>query len=303
MAQVFVSIAAYDDWGLPATVCNLLLDPGLEVRVGVVLQTDDEKLIRVMRGMPCVDMLHIPKGVARGVSWSRALTQTLYEGEPWFAQFDAHMVDFDPQWAWALVRQSEQVGGKPVLTSRPVPHDYQGDPAVAVLFPGNFDDFGLGFDGALWKVSDFNGSPIPARGLGGALVWAPGSFVEEVPSDPRVYFNEEFSLVVRAWTSGYDLWHPAATVCKHDYSGNPREWAADPEWVERHDATIARLSRLYAGEGLGAYGVGSVRSLSGFQEWSGINLEHRTAVPDSEWRKGQPFTVDNGLDSGAREIA
>lgn len=291
MAEVFVSIAAYDDWALPGTVCSLLLDPGLDLRIGVLLQTDDPKLVKVMRTMPRVDMIHVPKSAARGVSWSRSMVQTLYEGEPWTVQFDAHMTDFDPQWARTLAEQSERVGDNPILTSRPVSQDYRGAPAVSILSPEGFDDLGLKFSGALWKVEDFRGAPVPARTVAGALLWAPGSFIEQVPADPRIYFSEEFSLAVRAWTAGYDLWHPPATVCRHDYSGNPREWAEDPEWVKRHEATKARLARLYAGDDLGAYGLGSARPLPEFRTWSGIDLKGRTATPDSEWRDGTMFAV------------
>lgn len=284
MAEVFVAIPAYDDWGVVGTVCSLLQDPGLNLRIGVVLQTDDAKLVKAMRGMPRVDTLHVPKGAARGLGWARALAQTLYEGEPWTAQFDAHMSDFDPQWARTLATQSEQVGGKPILTARPIAQDYQGSPGACIMSPKDFNDFGLGFSASIWRLEEFHGSPVPSRSVAGALLWAPGSFIERVPADPRIYFREEFALSVRAWTSGYDLWHPAAAVCRHDYSGNPRPWEHDPEWSKRYEATKVRLARLYAGENLGAYGLGTVRSLAEFEAWSGIDLKARTATPDSEWR-------------------
>ena len=56
-------------------------------------------------------------------------------------------------------------------------------------------------------------------------------FCEEVPHDPDYYFHgEEISIAVRAFTHGYDLFHPHKVVCWHEYTREGR----DKHW-EDHD--------------------------------------------------------------------
>ena len=51
------------------------------------------------------------------------------------------------------------------------------------------------------------------------FLFAPGKFVEDVPYDPELYFHgEEISLALRAFTHGYDLFHPSQHILWHFYS-------------------------------------------------------------------------------------
>ena len=44
-----------------------------------------------------------------------------------------------------------------------------------------------------------------------------------VPYDPTLYFlGEEITLAVRAYTHGYDLFHPSETIVWHEYTRNGR---------------------------------------------------------------------------------
>ena len=51
--------------------------------------------------------------------------------------------------------------------------------------------------------------PVPARFYSGHFTFADGIFSVEVQHDPTFYFHgEEITLAVRAFTHGYDLFHP-----------------------------------------------------------------------------------------------
>ena len=56
-------------------------------------------------------------------------------------------------------------------------------------------------------------TPGKSRLLAAGLVFARGAFLREVPMDPQVYFQgEEVSLAIRAYTHGYNLYHPTENV-------------------------------------------------------------------------------------------
>ena len=56
--------------------------------------------------------------------------------------------------------------------------------------------------------------PFRARFLSAGFLFAPGTFVREVPYDPELYFlGEEAAMTLRAFTHGYDLFHPTRPLC------------------------------------------------------------------------------------------
>src|SRR6185437_7520232 len=60
--------------------------------------------------------------------------------------------------------------------------------------------------------------PVRARFIAAGFLFTCGRFVEEVPYDPELYFmGEETAMTVRAFTHGYDFFHPAETILWHDY--------------------------------------------------------------------------------------
>ena len=60
--------------------------------------------------------------------------------------------------------------------------------------------------------------PLRARFLSAGFLFAPGYFCQEVPYDPELYFlGEEAAMTLRAFTHGYDLFHPCETIVWHDY--------------------------------------------------------------------------------------
>ena len=79
---------------------------------------------------------------------------------------------------------------------------------------------------------------MPARFYSAHFCFAPGSFCLEVPHDPNYYFHgEEISVAVRAYTWGYDLFHPHKIICWHEYTRKNRtkQWDDDKEWYKERD--------------------------------------------------------------------
>jgi hypothetical protein len=58
--------------------------------------------------------------------------------------------------------------------------------------------------------------PIPSRFYSAHFCFTLGQFTKEVSHDPEFYFHgEEISIAVRAFTHGYDLFHPHKLVIWH----------------------------------------------------------------------------------------
>ena len=244
-ANIFASVAAYNDPDLPRTLDTMLSGSRHSLRVAVVLQTDDHALSTAVRAYP-VEVLEIPLGAARGPCWARAVAQDMYRGEDWLYHCDAHMV-FADGWDADLIAQAGMIGERSVLSSYQLDTAAAGGGATVMDFQ-EWGDCGIRWQAHIWSLDAFGGVPAPARAISGHSLFAPGRFVEEVPYDPRIYFSgEETSLTVRAWTAGYDLYHPAATICRHRYNRLPgtTHWEHDPDWWRVQEASRRRVARLY----------------------------------------------------------
>lgn len=85
-------------------------------------------------------------------------------------------------------------------------------------------------------------APVPADFLSLHFVFTAGTFNVEVPFDPELYFfGDELVLGLRAFTRGYELFHPHQIVGWHAYSRNQRvpHWDDHPDWYERHRTALA----------------------------------------------------------------
>lgn len=126
-------------------------------------------------------------------------------------------------------------------------------------------------------------TPVRARFFSGHFAFAEGRFVREVPYDPYLYFHgEEISMAVRAYTHGYDLFHPHRTLLWHCYERayRDRHWDDHDSWYRTDLASHARVRTLLGvsssgGTNFGHYGLGEIRSLEAYERFAGINFKKR----------------------------
>lgn len=238
---------------------------------------------------------------ARGPCWARAIAMSLYDGEPWFLQIDSHM-DFDLHWDERLMQQaSALLSGRRgvVLSAYPNAFVFEGDLPVRrpstdkvlahVVKPGSVfepDHPVLGFEAHPVDTD----RPLPGFHLGAGCLFAPGQFAQAFPYDPWFYFHgEEQALSARLYTHGWDIFHPPGLPIHHLYNNADAGTAPRPlHWDEAHDArrqqnwwTLEqrarfRLKALLANEPLGIYGLGQVRTMADYADFSGIDYASRT---------------------------
>jgi hypothetical protein len=123
-------------------------------------------------------------------------------------------------------------------------------------------------------------SPQLGTFIAAGFIFSRASIINEVPSDPDIYFEgEEFLISVRAWTHGWDIYHPHQVICWHYYNdgkkARPLHWE-DNDWMPLNCLSAQRFRQIVGLEGksenFDVYGLGVSRTLSAYLEMCGISL-------------------------------
>lgn len=305
--KIFIQIASYRDPQLVPTIKDCLKQAAHpeNLTFGIAWQHSSEDvwdLLDEFHNDSRFKIIDIPSHESQGACWARNQLQKLYDGEEYTLQLDSHH-RFIKHWdveCISTLKQLQQVGyKKPLLTSYISSFDPDHDPEKRISIPWmmTFDRFipeGAIFflprDIPNWQRLT---QPIPARFYSAHFCFTLGTFVEEVPHDPNYYFHgEEISIAVRAYTWGYDLFHPHKIIAWHEYTrkGRVKQWDEDKLWMERNTACHQRNRKLFRMDGeicdidFGKYGFGPHRSLEDYERYAGINFKKRAI---------QQYTIDN----------
>jgi glycosyltransferase involved in cell wall biosynthesis len=244
---------------------------------------------------------------SKGACWARNQIQQQYDGEKYTLQLDSHH-RFIQDWDEELIKMvtNLQLKGykKPLITSYIPSFNPENDPSERVLEPWwmSFDRFIP--EGAIFFLPatipgwrDMT-EPIPARFYSAHFAFTLGQFCTEVQHDPEFYFHgEEISIAVRAYTHGYDLFHPHKVIAWHEYTrkGRTKQWDDDSEWGKRNEISHRRNRILFGMEPgctpcqrnqIGIYGFGEERSLQDYEKYAGIKFNNRGV---------QQYTLDNNF--------
>ena len=298
MNTIFIQIASYRDpqLGITITDCinktkypnNLVFgicnqyDPTDTFNIDQYSNDERFRIINVL----CKESL--------GACWARNQIQQLYSGETYTLQIDSHM-RFEQDWDVTLIDMinSLQLSGysKPLLTGYVSSFDPENDPEGRVNEPWRmtFDRFIP--EGAVFFLPEVIPgwqqltSPIPARFYSAHFCFTLGEFSIEVQHDPEYYFHgEEISVGVRAYTHGYDLFHPHRVVIWHEYQRKNRvkQWDDDKQWFKKNEKSHLRNRKLFGMDGetynpndFGIYGFGTERTLDEYEKYAGIKFNRR----------------------------
>jgi hypothetical protein len=238
---------------------------------------------------------------AKGVCWARNQVQQLYNEEDYTLQIDSHM-RFEKNWDETLIdmiKQLKKLGiQKPLLTGYVPSYDPKNDPNGRVMVPWRmvFDKFIP--EGAVfflpetipnWEEIEL---PVPSRFYSAHFCFTIGKFAKEVQHNPDFYFHgEEISIAVRAFTHGYDLFHPNKVVIWHEYTRNGRvkQWDDDKIWYQKNENSHLLNRKLFGMDGNKQeghdekYGFGKERTLKDYEKYSGLLFSKRSV---------QKYTLD-----------
>ena len=311
--KIFIQIASYRDPELIPTINSCLENAKYPENLvfGICNQYNpkDDFNIGEFENDKRFKILNIPYSESKGVCWARNQVQQLYDEEEYTLQIDSHM-RFEKDWDETLIgmiKQLQELGiPKPLLTGYVSSYDPNNDPEGRVRVPWRmaFDKYIP--EGAVfflpetipnWQDIDL---PVPARFYSAHFCFTLGCFAKEVQHNPDFYFHgEEISIAVRAFTHGYDLFHPHRVVLWHEYTRNGRvkQWDDDKEWWKLNEKAHLLNRKLFGMDGEhqeghdGKYGLGDLRTLRDYEKYAGLLFEKR-AVQDYTLQKHYPPNPD-----------
>ena len=300
LGTIFVAIPSYSDPDLPATLDSAIrMSSGgsivhLAVCEQVTLYAAGYLLGRELPEHVFVSVDQVGDRLI-GLGGARHLAESFYGGEGLQVQVDSH-TRFDSDWDVRIVEMCDRLGdGIASANMPPDPWSYAGRIPVVRL-----ERFANGIPaGHVEMVEPPSGrlsELIPARAVvGGGVVGR--AWCADVPADPHIMFGgEEPALAARLYTAGRDLYAarmPFRTARAGERPPN-RPWER-PEWAEMNDRSYRRVQALLdgtalpvddaAGHDLDRYGLGDVRTLADWTEYSGLdykNLSVRTPWPEND---------------------
>ena len=284
MSQIFVQIASYRDAELAATVEDALQKAAKpqNLSFGIVWQGKVGVDRLPIEFLPYCRFLLVDADRSYGVCWARAKTQLLWDEEPYTLQIDSHM-RFVYGWDELLLHMLAHCSSsKPLLTAYPpayTPPDilHSGEPTR--LAASHFTEQGIL---SLVSGNSLREYTTPQLGMfiAAGFWFAPSQILQELPYDPLLYFHgEEINLSARAWTHGWDIYHPNQITCYHEYTriGKPRHWEDHHHWWQLDQVAHQRLRWLLeiepGAQNLDRYGLGRQRKLHSYEQFSGVDFK------------------------------
>jgi hypothetical protein len=317
--KIFIQIASYRDPQLVPTIKDCIANAKWPENLVFCIawqHSQDEKIYDI-KDLPNVKIIDIPYMQSKGACWARNQIQQQYDGEEYTLQLDSHhrfVKDWD-EVVIGMYKQLKNMGyNKPLLTGYIPSFDPDNDPDSRIQTPWRMDFDRFIPEGAVfflpasidnWK--DLS-SPTPARFYSAHFCFTGGKFCKEVQHDPEYYFHgEEISIAVRAFTHGYDLFHPHRLVAWHEYTrkGRAKHWddhsasntskiPDKKDWGERNHLCHRRNRILFSMDGekhetinWGVYGFGTERTLQDYEKYSGLHFGKR-AVQQETLDKAYP---------------
>ena len=319
---IFVQIASYRDPELLPTlescISNAKYPENLQFCIAWQHSKEDEwDTLDQYKNDPRFNILDINYKDAKGVCWARNKLQRQYNGEKYTLQLDSHH-RFDKNWDETLINMLKglQVKGhkKPLLTAYLPGYFPKNDPEGRNIevWHTNYDRFMP--EGPIFITPDYVPNwkeikePIPARLYSGHFAFTLGSFVRDVPHDPDLYFHgEETSIAARAYTHGYDLFHPHIPVIWHEYTreGKQRHWD-DHQFSPLDKRSFRKYRALFGIDDESredfdfvGYDLGTERTLAEFERYIGVDFKGKRVHIHTSQHKllPVPYTTEEEWES------
>lgn len=293
MDKIFIQIVAYRDKELVPTVKEAIARAAYPDRLtfGICWQyASQEELdyIEQLRPFKNCRIVAIAASQARGVGWARALVQKLWQQERYTLQIDAHM-RFADRWDAEIIEMLAMCPSeKAILSAYPPAYEPPRnllDDTPTCLEPKDFSASGILSLKAGGSLREYS-APQPGMFIAAGYIFAEAKLIGEVPYDPQIYFGgEEVLLATRAWTRGWDIYHPHRPLCWHFYNSGgqrPVHWSDREDWWVFNRVSEQRFRQILGmetpSENFDIYGLGNVRSLAEYEYLAGVDFQKRSIV-------------------------
>lgn len=296
--SIFVSIAAYRDIETRNTINDLFAKATNKSRiyVGVLSQIDPRTDMGLLIGTRRnVREMVIDSREAKGCTWARnIILNQIRKDEDFVLQIDAHS-RFDQGWDNRVLEDFKSIGkDNAVLTAYPPAFqlDAQLDTRPKHIFMKFRDIHSSGLPVFLSEVTFPQTMPREPRltpAISAGCIFGPKAVFDKVLYDPYVYFfGEEQSFAIRLYTHGIDTYVPTRTFMYHLYY-DPKKDKKNLHWHDTKEKTtkdttvdgvprvkyilgMTKVIPVNNDKELDKYGLGTVRTVEQWQEFSGFNL-------------------------------
>ena len=319
--RIFIQIASYRDPQLVPTIKDAIEQANGPSRLHfcVAWQHGDDETRDIFSDIPQqpqLSLLDILHSESKGTCWARNQIQQQYQGEDYTLQLDSHH-RFVKGWDDICIGMVKdlQVAGveKPLLTSYIPSFDPDNDPQLRINEPWYlaFDRFipegAIFFSPATMPNWQSRTLPMKGRFYSAHFAFTLGRFCREVQHNPDYYFHgEEISIAVRAYTHGYDLFHPHKVIAWHEYTrkGRRKHWDDHSSWGGMNISSHAYNRMLFGMDEYidqhdvvaetqnGKHGFGKERTLEQYERYAGICFRKR-GVTQAVLDHIEPLSDDN----------
>jgi hypothetical protein len=286
--NIFVQIPSYKDTQLVSTVRDLLENAYIPNRLKICIcfqHGSSEKLPKWITRKKNIKIIDIHFKDSKGVNWARSILQKEWDNESYSFLIDSHM-RFVKNWDEKLIRMMKALKrkgiAKPIISCLPPPfYNPNTFPADRMNYPLKTYPKEYAFN----LLTRFHGypiplykwikQPIPAEFLSLGFLFTEGSFNLEIPFDPNIYFfGDDITTTLRAYSYGYDFFHPHRIIAWHLYDRTTRtpHWDDHVDWFELDMRSYERVQRILMGENFDSYSRGISRVIQSFEDFIGYKL-------------------------------
>lgn len=306
MKKIFIQIASYRDPELLPTINNCIenADNKDNLVFAICWQKDDNESLCDYENDDRFKLLKIHYSETKGACWARNKIQELYDGEEYTLQLDSHH-RFIKGWDTILINMLEDLREKgykkPLITTYLPSYEPINDPNSRSMTPTRIHYQESCHDGSILFGCSYIDNyieltePIKACFYSAHFCFTIGDFCKDVKHDPNYYFTgEEMNITVRAFTNGYDLFHPHILIAWHEYTRQYRtkHWDDDNTWWKLDNISKMR-NRIFFDNELpgddniinkedffGEYWIGKERSVEDYEKYSEISLKTKKIGDD-----------------------
>jgi len=319
---IFIQIASYRDPELLPTIKNCIenAEKPENLRFCICWQHSDYECIDEYINDPRFIILSVPSKLTKGCCWARHKIQQFYTDETYTLQLDSHH-RFVEGWDNKLIAMhkglEERGIQKPLITAYIPSYNPENDPAERVQVPWEIDFDRMTQEGQILfrpkYVDDFKTleQPIKARFYSAHFAFARGEFCKEVPHDPELYFTgEEMNITLRAYTHGYDLFHPHIVIAWHEYTRKNRvkHWEDDKEWWKKDQHSkkyytqfIENLKTTNNNNNSNKYGLGTKRSIQDYMKYAKLTIFSDKEYEDEDKDKEEEITIIEKIENNEKD--
>lgn len=344
--EIFVSIASYRDAELIPTLTDMIKNASGLYSLNIAVCWQDEGNITpfLNAGMELseqrkqgehdlyifnyqgtrLQFLSVHYFLSEGACWARHLCESLFNNEDYFLQIDSHcrfIESWDKEMV-AMLTELQKQSNHPVISSyppgyKPDDEESKNDYVSRLVFRSFSGDRILQLNSVNFTADE----PFRGTYLAGGFIFARGEFVIDIPNDPHIFFEgEEIAMAARAFTHGYDVWHPHKILLWHfygrkdhtkvwsDHNGEAKEAGSiDKAWWDRDRESKKRVRYLFGSEEEGVdieprYALGERRTLKEFEDTIGVDFTLCSVLPEVIEKERCSYFTDNHLQDWRKRI-